>query len=105
MCRFNAPNLLYINQGDGHVQGNGPRLRARRERIRASWPPFCDYDRDGWLDVYIATNILDSATHLQGQRGYLFHNNGDGTFTNVTVRLENVDETQSHSATWWGLRQ
>jgi hypothetical protein len=18
---------------------------------------FCDYDRDGWLDVYIATNI------------------------------------------------
>ena len=20
---------------------------------------FCDYDRDGWLDVYITTNILD----------------------------------------------
>jgi hypothetical protein len=24
---------------------------------------FCDYDRDGWLDVYIATNLLDSARH------------------------------------------
>ena len=45
---------------------------------------FCDYDRDGWLDVYIATNLLDIATHPNGQRGYLFHNNRDGTFTNVT---------------------
>ena len=26
---------------------------------------FCDYDRDGWLDVYIATNILDSDEHPQ----------------------------------------
>ena len=47
---------------------------------------FCDYDRDGWLDVYIATNMLDNVAHPDGQRGYLFHNNRDGTFTNVTER-------------------
>jgi len=27
---------------------------------------FCDYDRDGWLDVYITTNMLDSAAHPTG---------------------------------------
>ena len=62
---------------------------------------FCDYDRDGWLDVYIATNLLDNARHPNGQRGYLFHNNRNGTFTNVTEKAGISGESQSHSATWW----
>ena len=100
VCRTNAPNLLYINQGDGtfkemaHAYG----LDVKDSSVMAA---FCDYDRDGWLDVYIATNLLSITAHPQGQRGYLFHNNRDGTFTNVTHRLSVSDETQSHSATWW----
>ena len=66
---------------------------------------FCDYDRDGWLDVYITTNLLDHAAHPNGQRGYLFHNNRDGTFTNVTDRAGISGELQSHSATWWDYRR
>jgi enediyne biosynthesis protein E4 len=100
VCRFNAPNLLYINQGDGtfkesaHAYG----LDVKDASVMAS---FCDYDRDGWLDVYIATNLLSIAEHPHGQRGYLFHNNRDGTFTNVTDRAGIGGESQSHSATWW----
>ena len=100
VCRFNAPNLLYINQGDGtfkemaHAYG----LDVNDSSVMAA---FCDYDRDGWLDVYIATNILDIVKHPNGQRGYLFHNNRNGTFTNVTERAGISGETQSHSATWW----
>jgi len=100
VCRTRAPNLLYINQGDGtfkemaHAYG----LDINDASVMAS---FCDYDRDGWLDVYIATNILDIVKHPNGQRGYLFHNNRDGTFTNVTERGGIAGETQSHSATWW----
>ncbi|HVZ64659.1 MAG TPA: FG-GAP-like repeat-containing protein [Lacunisphaera sp.] len=100
VCRFNAPNLLYLNQGDGtfkemaHAYG----LDVKDASVMAA---FCDYDRDGWLDLYLATNVLDAAAHPKGQRGYLFHNNGDGTFSNVTTRLGPLDETQSHSATWW----
>jgi len=60
-----------------------------------------DYDRDGWLDVYIVTNLLNITSHPKGQRGYLMHNNRDGTFSNVTNNLSISDETQSHSATWW----
>ena len=100
VCRFNAPNLLYINQGNGtfkeaaHASG----LDVNDSSVMAA---FCDYDRDGWLDVYITTNILDTAKHPSGQRGYLFHNNRDGTFTNVTDPGGITGETQSHSATWW----
>lgn len=100
VCRTNAPNLLYINQGDGtfkemaHAYG----LDVNDSSVMAA---FSDYDRDGWLDVYIATNVLDITKHPNGQRGYLFHNNRDGTFTDVTSRAGITGETQSHSATWW----
>src|SRR5258708_752441 len=100
VCRFGAPNLLYINQGDGtfkemaHAYG----LDVKDGSVMAA---FCDYDRDGWLDVYVQTNLLNFTTHRQGQRDYLFHNNRDGTFTDVTVRSGISGETQGHSATWW----
>lgn len=44
-----------------------------------------DYDRDGWLDIYF-TNAPTVAMALKGEkaRGALYHNNHDGTFTDVT---------------------
>ncbi|HLZ13426.1 MAG TPA: CRTAC1 family protein [Candidatus Acidoferrum sp.] len=44
-----------------------------------------DYDRDGWLDIYF-TNAptVDMAIKGQKARGALYHNNHDGTFTDVT---------------------
>ncbi len=44
-----------------------------------------DYDRDGWLDIYF-TNAPSVAGALKGEkaRGALYHNNHDGTFTDVT---------------------
>jgi hypothetical protein len=101
VCRFNAPNLLYINQGDGtfkeeaHAYG----LDVNDASVMAY---FCDYDRDGWLDVFIQTNVLDAAAHPEGQRDYLFHNNRDGTFTNVTDRAGVAPgPTHGNSAVWW----
>jgi hypothetical protein len=100
VCRTRAPNLLYINQGDGtfkesaHAYG----LDINDSSVMAA---FCDYDRDGWLDVYVTTNIVSITTHPNGQRGYLLHNNGNGTFTDVTDKGGIYSETQSHSATWW----
>ena len=46
-----------------------------------------DYDRDGWLDIYF-TNAPTVGEALQGKkaRGALYHNNQDGTFTDVTDR-------------------
>jgi len=45
-----------------------------------------DYDNDGWLDIYLLNG--STAAALQGKepapRAMLFHNNHDGTFTDVT---------------------
>src|SRR5579859_3485981 len=44
-----------------------------------------DFDRDGWPDIYF-TNAPDVDMQLAGKkaRSSLFHNNHDGTFTDVT---------------------
>lgn len=46
-----------------------------------------DYDRDGWLDIYF-TNAPSVAMALAGEkaRSALWHNNRDGTFTDVTEK-------------------
>ncbi|HEY4247568.1 MAG TPA: FG-GAP-like repeat-containing protein [Lacunisphaera sp.] len=100
VCRFNAPNLLYINQGDGTFKEEAA-ARGLAVVDASVMAAFCDYDRDGWLDVYIQTNLLDGVAHPNGQRDYLFHNNRDGTFTNVTDRAGIGGETQGHAVTWW----
>jgi enediyne biosynthesis protein E4 len=46
-----------------------------------------DYDRDGWLDIYF-TNAPTVEMAIKGQKslGVLYHNNHDGTFTDVTAK-------------------
>lgn len=100
VCRFGAPNLLYVNQGDGTFREEAA-ARGLALLDASSMAAFCDYDRDGWLDVYVQTNLLDAKRRPGGQRDHLFRNNRDGTFIEVTDRAGIAGETQGHSATWW----
>ncbi len=62
---------------------------------RHSFPTwFFDYDNDGWADIFVCgygiTNVADvAADYLRlpngGEKPRLYHNNRDGTFTDVTV--------------------
>src|SRR5256714_10736717 len=46
---------------------------------------FLDYDNDGWMDVYLVNSgPSDFFTPNAPLRNALYHNNHDGTFTNVT---------------------
>jgi hypothetical protein len=58
-----------------------------------------DYDRDGWVDIYF-TNAPTVAMAVKGQtsKSALYHNNHDGTFTDVTAKAGVADGRWSAGA-------
>ena len=73
-----AANVLYHNNGDGtftSVPGAGGLADAEHTVTEGSIVSFADYDNDGYMDVVMGGNGASEA---------LYHNNGDGTFTDVT---------------------
>ncbi len=48
---------------------------------------FIDYDNDGWLDIFLVNGArFDEPAGSPKPGNRLFHNNRDGTFTDVTAR-------------------
>jgi tetratricopeptide (TPR) repeat protein len=72
---------LFRNNGDGTFTDVTAEagLKIWGPAFSASW---VDYDCDGRLDLFIANNIAGLFDRKTPNR--LFHNNGDGTFTEVT---------------------
>ncbi|AOS44751.1 FG-GAP repeat protein [Lacunisphaera limnophila] len=99
VCRYELPNLLFVNEGDGTFSERAKAygLDIKDASVHAT---FADYDRDGYLDCYLVTNILDFTKSPQGRRDYLFRNNGNGTFADVTVKAGIWGLTQGHTALW-----
>jgi hypothetical protein len=76
-----GPNLLYRNNGHGVffdvAWAAGVAFTANAsENYRHSGPTFADMDGDGDLDLFIG-GIYDDPS-------FIYANNGDGTFSNVT---------------------
>ena len=72
-----AKNLLYENRGDGTFADVTSKAHIDRTsgKYGMSVSTF-DFDDDGWPDIYVAS---DSAPSI------LYHNNHDGSFTDVAV--------------------
>ena len=48
---------------------------------------FLDYDNDGWMDIYLVNSgPCDFYQPPQPLRNALYHNNRDGTFTDITQK-------------------
>ena len=64
--------------------------QAKQLILEAKGPGVCliDYDNDGWLDIYLVngSNYDALAGKAPSPHSALFHNNHDGTFTEVTAR-------------------
>jgi enediyne biosynthesis protein E4 len=69
-------NRLYHNNGNGAFTNvsSGPMLVPRTGF--ASGAAWGDYDNDGYLDLFVA---------YYGATNALYHNNGDGTFTQILI--------------------
>jgi enediyne biosynthesis protein E4 len=72
-----AKNILYHNRGDGTFEDvtTKAHIDQTNGHYALSVSTF-DYDNDGWPDIYVA---CDSTASI------LYHNNHDGTFTDVAV--------------------
>jgi len=65
-------SILYHNNGDGTFTDVSQRSGIAGKKGRALGVAFADYDGDGFTDIFVAND---------GMQQYLFHNNGNGTFT------------------------
>jgi hypothetical protein len=80
---FGAPEL-WINDGNFNFTNLAVESGIYGENQRYMGAALCDYDHDGFLDLYVCIYSHPS-TNLSLQTSQLFRNNGDGTFTDVTV--------------------
>jgi hypothetical protein len=100
VCRYDQPNLLFINNGGDGTFTESAKAYGLDIKDASVHAVFADYDRDGALDLYLVTNILDFAKSPQGRRHYLFHNDGNGHFTDVTTKSGIWGLSQGHTALW-----
>lgn len=87
----NQNNFLYNNNGDGAFTKitTGEVVTDGGDSQGCSWG---DYDNDGALDLFVA--------NAGYQNNFLYHNNGDGTFTKVTAGPIVNDEGDSRGSGW-----
>lgn len=70
-------NILYKNNGNGTFTDVSEQAGILLDTYTSFCSAFMDFDKDGWQDIYVA-NDRDPVNHM-------YHNNGDGTFTEVGI--------------------
>ena len=108
---YYGQNALYRNHGDGTFTDVTDKAGLIQPGSKTRWNTGCtfvDYDRDGHLDLFVANYVdMDLKTAprpqdgpctykgmlvacgppgLPGGKNILYHNNGDGTFTDVSEK-------------------
>jgi len=72
-------NTLYKNNGDGtFTDVSAATGLDLTDNLLSFCSSFFDYDNDGWQDIYIANDKQDN-------ENIMYHNNGDGTFSDTSV--------------------
>ncbi len=114
--------VLYRNNGNGTFTDVTKQAGLSNDSQWATGAAFGDYDRDGWTDLfvshYVDLNLNDLPAFgskptckyrgidvqcgprgLQGSSSNLYHNNGDGTFADVTKKTGIADSPKSFGMT------
>ena len=90
------PNSLLRNDGEGHFVDVTFEAGLGEEHYPTQTGGWADYDNDGDLDIYIG----NESTYAQISPCQLFHNNGNGTFTDVAPQAGVVNDAFAKSIIW-----
>jgi hypothetical protein len=111
-------NVLYRNNGDGSFTNVAKQAGLTNSTSWTSGAAFGDYDRDGFVDLmitgyvdfhlddlpgfgkiptckYRGIDVQCGPRGLKGASDHLYHNNGDGTFTDVS-KSAGVDDPNGY---------
>ncbi len=85
-------NFLYRNNGDATFTKilNDPIVNYDGYSHGVSW---IDYDNDGFIDLFVTDYFSTRFNHL-------YHNNGDGTFTDANSLLPSLESSSSLGSAW-----
>jgi FG-GAP-like repeat/ASPIC and UnbV len=78
VCCETGPNRLYHNRGNGTFEEVAAKAGLQGKQQNCKGAVWLDYDNDGYPDLFV--------TYLRSTP-QLFHNNRDGTFTDVTAEM------------------
>jgi hypothetical protein len=122
-CTYFGQNRLYRNNGDGTFTDVTKAAGLWNDQPRwGAGCSFLDYDRDGHLDLFVSNYVRFSLEYAPvpgenvncnwkgvpvecGPRGLptgrhsLYHNNGDGTFTDVSQKAGIASATECYGMT------
>jgi len=114
--------VLYRNNGDGTFTNVTKEAGLSGDHMWATGAAFGDYDGDGWADLFVSHYVdfhlddmaafgsSDSCRYmgidvqcgprgLKGSPDSLYHNNGNGTFTDVSKKSGVGDEERRYGLT------
>jgi len=86
--------VLYRNDGSGNFEDAraATGIAALTAGVTGFGTDWFDYDNDGWLDLFVANGAVNIIESERGQpnpfrmKNQLFHNSGDGRFTDASAR-------------------
>ncbi|MGB5437079.1 MAG: CRTAC1 family protein [Maribacter sp.] len=101
----NGPNTLYKNKGDGTFSNETEKASVGGGKYCSVGAVWMDYDNDGFLDLYVGNYLnfdpdykyyyapdgFPGPLAYDSQPDILYHNNGDGTFEDVTQAMGIID--------------
>ncbi|MBI3909640.1 MAG: CRTAC1 family protein [Armatimonadetes bacterium] len=88
------PAVLYHNRGDGTFEDVTKKAKIGVAQGKALGVCTCDVDRDGWVDLFVANDMVPN---------HLFRNRGDGTFENISMPAGVAVDASGHARAGMGI--